>query len=80
MPNNKVPRGGINITCAACCHTFAFDESKIPDGEKYETKCPFCGVTLIRRKISLKELSEFKKKIVEETGRKAAIHKDKKEE
>lgn len=37
------------IECQHCYSIFAFDDSQIPVGEKYEAVCPDCG-TLIKRK------------------------------
>ncbi len=70
---------GIEIDCFACHHSFMFDDSNIPESAKYEVWCPVCNAKIIMKKISLKELSEKKKEIVKETGRKAAVRKKNKE-
>jgi len=39
------------IKCPFCKTIFSFDDTAIPDGMKYETKCPNCYCTLFRKKI-----------------------------
>ena len=70
---------GIEIDCYVCHHSFIFDDSNIPKSARYEVWCPVCNAKIIMRKfvesgssISLKELSELKKKHVIETGYKSA--------
>lgn len=38
------------IACPSCYHTWMFDDSKIPEGEKYELSCKKCGMALMRKK------------------------------
>ena len=40
----------IDITCPVCNHEFKYDDSKIPDGERYEVPCPKCGMLMKRKK------------------------------
>lgn len=39
-----------NINCPICGHIFKYDDSKIPNGEKYEIVCPKCNGLLKRKK------------------------------
>lgn len=39
------------VGCPSCHHTWMFDDSKIPDGEKYELTCKKCGTKLMRKKV-----------------------------
>lgn len=39
------------VECPSCHHTWMFDDSKIPDGEKYELSCKKCGTMIIRKKV-----------------------------
>lgn len=41
---------GIIILCPARKRKFNFNDENIPDGERYEIRCPFCNVTLGRKK------------------------------
>lgn len=38
------------IVCPACKRKFNFNDENVPDGERYEIRCPFCNVTLGRKK------------------------------
>ncbi len=39
------------IECPHCYTRFVFNDSQIPNGEKYEIDCPDCGTLLIRKKV-----------------------------
>ncbi len=45
-------------TCPHCSHQWMFDDSKIPEGEKYELVCPMCETTLLRKKQAIVDFLE----------------------
>lgn len=59
MVNDEVAQYGCHfmkpvfskIECPSCHHTWMFDDSNIPDGEKYEVPYKKCGTLLIRKKV-----------------------------
>lgn len=50
---NSIPEHGViarPIRCGSCKFIFWFDDSNIPDNEKYECTCPICKTLLLRKK------------------------------
>lgn len=56
--NNNV----IHVKCSFCHFEFDFDETHIPENQKYEMRCPGCDAFLMRKKVSVQPENEEGKK------------------
>ena len=57
IPNNTLKEKGFKlknktiVSCFVCNEDFVFDDSNIPQGERYEAICPKCGAFIKREKV-----------------------------